>query len=99
MDQPTTRRDHKSMHGRQIQPAFTGAELGHVRGPDLVGTGRVEIPLHQVGGGGLPGPAPAPAPAGMHADQAGLPASAEPPACGRSARPSRASSACTLGAP
>jgi hypothetical protein len=31
-----------------MQPAFTGAELGDIGGPQSVGAGRVEVRVHQV---------------------------------------------------
>jgi hypothetical protein len=53
----------------QVQPALTGAELGHVRSPQPVGARRVEIALDQVRSRSGVGSAPSPAAAGMHADQ------------------------------
>jgi hypothetical protein len=53
----------------QMQPALTGAELGHVRSPQPIGARRVEIAFDEVWSRGGVGPAVSPAPAGVHADQ------------------------------
>ena len=55
--------------GGQIQPAFSGVELGDISGPQLIGAGRVEVAADEIGGVNIAGSASTPPPAGVYPDQ------------------------------
>jgi len=70
IDQPTTRRDHKSMTPARCNPAFVGAELGDVRGPHLIRSRRAEVTVDEIRRRRDVGTTVAPPSPGMHSHQA-----------------------------